>query len=187
MNWLRSLFANPNHPTLPISDSPPEMTAELMEAEQAANELVDYLLSDRLFWQIVTDTPAGVRRPKMTLGGLWERIRRLQAAPELGPNDRNRLAVVQAAWDAARRRYPAQFTLKLKRELDSFLKNWKYYLEQHASDPERWQQEYDVEVRNRERVVLITQLLGPEAPPGLLEDLAMLEANTSNDENTARK
>lgn len=173
MDWLKRVLSS-NH-SLPASDSPPELAAELIEAEAMAAEIVDYLLSDRLFWQLSVETPLGSQQPKMTLGGLWERIKKLEAAADLGSGDRQRLAAVTTAWEDARRRYPPQFTDKLKRELDSYLKNWRYYLDQVARDPERWRDEYEVELRNRRRVELVLRLLGPDAPEGILDDLAELE------------
>ncbi len=170
-DWLKKLLGAGAGAAVPASDSPPEVEADLLEAEAGARDLMDYLLSDRLFWQLSLETPSGTRQPKMTLGSLYERITTLQTASDLGDNDRKRLATVVTAWDEARRRYPAPFTAKLKRELDSYLKNWTYYLDQRRQDPERWQEEYDVEVRNRRRVELVLALLGPDAPPGLLEDL----------------
>lgn len=174
-DWLKKLFGSGDAAAMPASDSPPELEADLLEAEAGARELVDYLLSDRLFWQLSVETPMGTRQPKMTLGSLYERIDHLQAAADLGDHDRQRLSTLVTAWDEARRRYPAQVTAKLKRELDSYLKNWTYYLDQRRQDPERWKEEYDVEVRNRRRVELVLTLLGPDAPPGLLEDLKELE------------
>ena len=174
-DWLKKLFGTEGGAAAPASDSPPELEAALLEAEAGARDLVDYLLSDRLFWQLSVETPLGTRQPKMTLGSLYERTDQLQAAPDLGDHDRQRLSTVVTAWDEARRRYPTQVTAKLKRELDSYLKNWTYYLDQRRQDPERWKEEYDVEVRNRRRVELVLTLLGPDAPPGLLEDLQGLE------------
>jgi hypothetical protein len=168
-------------PPVSPSDSAPEPAAELIEAEKMAAELVDYLLGKPLFWQIVVETPLGTRRPKMTLGGLVERIERLQAA-DLGPRDRERLQAVITAWEEARRRYPRQVTTKLKRELDSFVRNWKYYLEQRSRNPERWKEEYEVEVRNRHRIELVLRLLGPEGPPGLLAELEELERRAPEEE-----
>ncbi len=173
--WLKKLFGSGAGAAVPASDSPPELEADLLEAEAGARDLVDYLLSDRLFWQLSLETPLGTRQPKMTLGSLYERIDHLKAAPDLGDHDRQRLSLVVTAWDAARRRYPTHFTAKLRRELDSYLKNWTYYLDQRHQDPERWKEEYDVEVRNRRRVELVLTLLGADAPPGLLEDLKELE------------
>ncbi|NOX62423.1 MAG: hypothetical protein GXP42_10855 [Chloroflexi bacterium] len=170
MSWINKIFGREATPP-PTGDSPPELEAELIEAEQFAKELPDYLLSDRLFWQIVVDTPLGARQPKMTLGSLFERMQHLASAPALGPKDRERLKRIQEAWDIARKSYPQQFKQKLRRELDSYLHNWKYYLEQRRGDPERWKEDYEVELRNRRRVELVVGLLGPDAPPGLLEEL----------------
>ena len=173
MNWLKNLL-DPT-PPYPPGDSPSALAAELIEAEGMAAELDDYLLGDRLFRQIVVETPEGTRRPKMTLGGLWERIQHLQAAADLGQEDQKRLAAVQDAWDTAHRLYPDHFKRKLRRELDSYLKSWKYYLEQRAGNRERWDADYKVELRNRRRVEQVLRLLGPDAPYGLMDDLETLE------------
>jgi len=63
----------------------------------------------------------------------------------------------------------------LQRELDSYLKNWKYYLDQRAQNPDRWDADYQVELRNRRRVELVLSLLGSDASDGILDDLESLE------------
>ncbi len=164
MSWLQKLFGKHPSSSVPPTDSPPELAARLLEAEAMADELEDYLLSDRLFWQISVETPLGTRQPKMTLGSLYERIQTLEAQiDQLGPNDRARLQRIKQAWEEARRRFPAQWKEKLRREYKSYLHNWRYFLEQRASNPERWAQEYRFEVRNRERARLVLRLLGPDA------------------------
>jgi hypothetical protein len=174
MNWLRSILGIDTQADRPPSDSPPELAATLLEAEQMAGELEDYLRGKSLYRQISVETPVGTRRPKMTLGGLSERMENLVEAEELGPNDDQRLSAIQEAWDVARDRYPEQFQEKLRREHDSYLRNWRYYLEDLARDPERWKDEYEVELRNRRRVERIRRIMGTEAPPGLA-DLDELE------------
>lgn len=160
---------------LPPSDSPPELAATLLEAEKMAAELPDYLLGKQLFRQIAVDTPLGYRQPKMTLGGLVERIESLAAEPRLGPGDRRRLQAVQEAWAQAQHRYPEQVREKLRRELKSYLHSWKYFLAQRANNEDKWKQEYPFEVRNKQRVKLVVRLLGAAAPAGILEDLEALE------------
>jgi len=174
MNWLKNILGIRTEAAYPPSDSPTELAVTLLEAEQMARELEDYLSGDPLFRQISVETPLGTRRPKMTLGGLFGRIEQLAEAEELGPNDGQRLKAIQEAWDVARGRYPEQFQEKLRREHDSYLKNWKYYLENLARDPDRWKEEYEVETRNRRRVERIRRIMGAEAPPGLA-DLDELE------------
>ena len=175
MSWLKGLFDTES--PYPTSDSPSELASELIEAEAMANELGDYLLGDRLFRQISVETPEGSRRPKMTLGSLWERILHLQAASDLGPKDQERLALVGNAWTVSKNIYPDQFKHKLQRELDSYLKNWKYYLDQRAQNPDRWNSEYQVELRNRRRVELVSGLLGTDAAYSVMEDLESLESS----------
>ena len=174
MNWLKNILGSKTKTAYPPSDSPPDLAATLLEAEQMASELDDYLRGNDLYRQISVETPLGTRRPKMTLGGLSERVEYLSEAEELGPNDGQRLSAIQEAWAVARRRYPEQFQEKLGREHDSYLRNWKYYLEDLARDPERWKGDYQVELRNRRRVERIRRIMGPDAPPGLA-DLDELE------------
>ncbi|RME85320.1 MAG: hypothetical protein D6775_03125 [Caldilineae bacterium] len=179
MKRLRDLLLPPE-PSFPPSDSPADLAADLLETEKMAEELVDYLLGNRLFRQIVVETPMGVRRPKMTLGGLWERIQHLEAAEALGPADRKRLEAVKETWSEAMRRYPDQARAKLRSELKSYLHNWQYFLRQARNNPERWREEYDVEIRNKRRIQTVVHLLGKHAPEGLLEDLEKLEAEVEH-------
>ncbi len=177
MSWLKKLFGSEHtSDRSAATDSPPELAARLLEAERMADQLEDYLLSDRLFWQISVETPLGTRQPKMTLGALYERIQYLEAhEKELGPNDRARLAKIRQAWEEAQKQFPEQWREKLRREFKSYMHNWKYFLEQRASNPERWAQEYKFEVRNRERARLVLQLLGPEAAADLMEEYKTIE------------
>jgi hypothetical protein len=174
MNWLKNILGSKTKTAYPPSDSPPELAATLLEAEGMAGELDDYLRGKRLYRQISVETPLGTRRPKMTLGGLSERVEYMSEAEELGPNDGQRLSAIQEAWDVARERYPELFQEKLQREHDSYLRNWEYYLEDLSRDPERWRDDYEVELRNRRRVEQIRRIMGPEAPPELV-DLDELE------------
>lgn len=177
MSWLKKLFGIAPHGNIPASDSPPELAAKLLEAEKMAEQLQDYLLSDKLFWQIVVETPLGTRQPKMTLGSLYERIQDIEAHQgELGPKDRVRLQKIQRAWDDARHKFPNQWQEKLRREFKSYMHNWQYFLEQRSSsDYERWMQEYKFETRNRERARLVIQLLGPDAASDLVKEYESVE------------
>ncbi len=177
MSWLKKLFGRDHKlDALPPTDSPPELAARLLEAEKMADQLEDYLLSDKLFWQISVETPLGTRQPKMTLGALYERIQFLREHQhELGPNDQARLKKILHAWEEAKKQFPQQWQEKLRREYKSYMHNWKYFLEQRSSNPERWAQEYKFEVRNRERARLVLNLLGPEAAADLMKDYETIE------------
>jgi len=180
MNWLKNILGIRTEAAYPPSDSPPEPAATLLEAERMAGELEDYLRGDPLYRQISVETPLGTHRPQMTLGGLFKRLERLAEAEELGPNDNQRLSAIQEALDMARGRYPEQFQQKLRREHDSYLRNWKYYLEDLARDRERWKEDYEVELRNRRRVERIRRIMGTDIPPGLAADLDELEAERAD-------
>ncbi len=177
MSWIKKLFGVDHDVNqLPPTDSPPELAAKLLEAERMADQLEDYLLSDRLFWQISVETPLGTRQPKMTLGSLYERIQYLEAhRDELGPNDGSRLQKIRRAWDEAQARFPEQWREKLRREFKSYMHNWKYFLEQRSANSERWTQDYKFELRNRERARLALQLLGPEAAADLMQEYEIIE------------
>jgi hypothetical protein len=175
MDWLKNILGIRAVETAgPPPDSPPELATTLLEAEGMANELDDYLNSDPLYRRIWMETPLGTHRLQMTLGVLFEHMEELAGAEELGPNDRQRLSAIQEAWDAARDRYPEQFQEKLRQEHDSYLRNWKYFLGNMAHDPDRWREDYEVELRNRRRVELMRRIMGPDAPPDLA-DLDELE------------
>jgi len=176
MSWLKKLFGLEHDAAkLPPTDSPPELAAKLLEAERMADQLADYLLSDKLFWQISVDTPLGTRQPKMTLGSLYERMQYLNDHKnELGPSDRTRLVKIQYAWDEAQRQFPEQWQEKLRREFKSYLHNWQYFLEQRSGS-ERWAQDYKVEIRNRERARLVLRLLGPEVSSDLMKEYQTVE------------
>lgn len=177
MSWLKKLFGKEHDGVAqPPTDSPPELAAKLLEAEKMADQLEDYLLSDKLFWQISVETPLGTRQPKITLGSLYERIQFLQDyADELGPNDRARFEKIKRAWKETQQRFPEQWREKLRREFKSYMHNWQYFLEQRSPNSERWAQEYQFEVRNRERARLVLQLLGPEASADLLKEYETIE------------
>lgn len=179
--WVEDMIEG-EESDLPQSDSPPEVASDLIVAEKMASQLQDYLFQDDLFWQIVADTPTGVRRPKMTLGALWERMAALQENAALGPSDQQRLEKVFSAWETARRRYPGRFRQHLQKELKSYRHNWEYFLRNRTErDPEQWEEDYEVEVRNRERVELVLRLLDPDAPEGVLAELEALEAEVRAD------
>ena len=177
MSWFKKLFGSKESDSPALStDSPPKLAASLLEAEKMAEQLQDYLLSDKLFWQISVETPLGTRQPKMTLGALYQRFQDMQAHQnELGPNDRARLANIWQAWEEAQQRFPAQWREKLRREFKSYMHNWRYFLEQRSANSERWAQEYKFEVRNRERARLVLQLLGPEASADLEKEYESVE------------
>ncbi len=177
MSWLQKLFGKQSETDSIPTDSPPELAAILLEAETMADQLEDYLFSDKLFWQISVETPLGTRQPKMTLGSLYERLTYLsEHKDELGPNDQVRLQQIERAWDEAQRRFPVQWQEKLRREFKSYMHSWKYFLEQRSSNTERWAQEYKFEVRNRERARLVLQLLGPEAAADLMQEYETVES-----------
>jgi len=177
MSWLKKILGQKDDTSASLpTDSDPKLAAKLLEAEKMSMQLQDYLLSDKLFWQIVVDTPAGLRQPKMTLGALYQRLQELDAhKDELGPNDRARLAQIWQRWETARKRFPKQWRDKLRREYKSYLNNWKYFLEQRSANSESWARDYPVEVRNRERARLVLRLLGPDAAD-LLQDFEKVEA-----------
>lgn len=174
--WVEEMIEG-EETDFPQSDSPRELASDLIVVEKMASQLQDYLFQDDLFWQIVVDTPGGVRRPKMTLGALWERMADLRESEALGPSDQQRLDKAFSAWETARRRYPERFRRHLRQELDSYRHNWEYFLRNREDrDAEQWEEDYEVEVRNRERVELVLRLLDQDAPGDVLSELDELEA-----------
>ncbi len=108
-----------------------QLTMELLVAEAMAAELSDYLLGDRLFRQIVVQSPLGTQQPKMTLGGVLSRLQLLQfRSAALTPDEQTRVEHLAAEVDAARRTYAAQWESFLRKEIKSNLDSWRWYMDE---------------------------------------------------------
>ncbi len=156
------------------------LSAELSAAEAMAAELNDYLYRGELFRQMLVHTADGDLMPKMTLGGLLERLQDLRVHwHDLTPDQQSRLEAVEDALKAAWRRHREPFTNMIRREFKSYLHSWKWYLENLQESPQKEAYNYAAEVHNRRRLTILEQSaaewgidLGPDQ-----QQLAKLDGN----------
>lgn len=147
----------------------------LLAVEQMVRELDDYFARNELFRQLVVRTPWGDELPKMSLGGLVERLEYLERHQDkLTPEERERLQQARAAYEEAVRYRRGQVAERLRREFKSFLQSWKWYLDELRDNPDR-AADYASEVHNRLRLTTVlheARRLGIELDP---EQVAQLE------------
>lgn len=132
-----------------------KLTEALLTVEQMVAELEDYIARDQLFRQLVVHTPWGDELPKMTLGGLVERLRFLEAhADRLSDEERARVEAARKAYDDFVRRHRRQVEARLRREFKSYLDSWKWYLDDVRDNPGK-AADYRLEVHNRRRLDIL--------------------------------
>ncbi len=141
-----------------------ELTADLAVAEAMVIELENYLFSDRLFYQLVVRTPFGDRQPKLTIGGLLERLHQLQwGREELDPAQCDGLEELHEAYADVKRRWSDLFEQKVRREIHSLLDSWRWFMQDCEDRHGRCQTEYASEVWIRTRIAwLMDELPGAD-------------------------
>lgn len=132
--------------------------------QAALDELETYLLSNELYWQL---SVPGISLSRLTLGQLLLTRLRIQARGFLLPEEEDRLEQI-------RRRWPAAWEKKARREFNSRLNLWKNYLEDYFESPSNYAADYPQEVRLRVILALLRQEISP--PPPEEETLAALDA-----------
>ncbi len=156
-----------------------ELLIALLTARAMADELDDYFARDELFRQLIVHTPWGDELPRLSLGGLVERLRFLEAhRDELSDEERLLLESARQAYEEAVRRRPDQVAERLRREFKSYLHSWKWYLDELKENPEK-AADYPAEVHNRVRLTTLLQemeRLGIEPDPEQRRQLEELDA-----------
>jgi hypothetical protein len=133
-----------------------ELAVDLTLAQAMVKELENYLLSDRLFYQLVVRTPAGDRQPKLTPGVLIETLAQLQwADAELSADQRQQLDQLEANFTAIRQQWASLWRDKVLVELKSLLDSWNWFMQDCADWRHRCETEYDSEVWIRARVTML--------------------------------
>jgi hypothetical protein len=141
-----------------------ELAVDLAVAEAMVAALEDYLFSDRLFYQLVVRTPLGARQPKLTIGGLLERLHQLKwGRDELDPAQRGEVDGLEEAYADVKRRWSELFEQKVRRELRSLLDSWRWFMQDCEDRHRRCQSEYPSEVWIHTRIVwLMDELPGAD-------------------------
>ncbi len=151
----------------------------LLFAEKMASELEDYIARKELFRQLIVHTPWGDELPKMSLGGLVERLRYLERhEEELSAEERERLHAVREAYEELLRYHRQEVEERFRREFKSFLGSWKWYLDDLRDNP-RKAADYPGEVHNRVRLTTLlqeAQRLGVDLGADNVKQLEQLDA-----------
>ena len=129
----------------------------LLTVEKMVEELPDYFARDELFRQLVVHTPWGDKLPKMTLGGLVERLKLLEENGDLlTPEERARVEAARRAYEDFVRTHRRQVEQRLRREFKSYLNSWKWYLDELRENPEKIA-DYRQEVHTRRRLDVLIE------------------------------
>ncbi len=156
-----------------------ELVITLLTVEKMISELDDYITRDELFRQLIVHTPWGDELPKISLGGLVERLRFLEKhLDELSPEERERVKAAREAYERFVRLHRARVEERFQREFKSYLRSWKWYLEDLQENPEKVS-DYPAEVHNRVRLTTLMEevkRLGMTLDAELLRELEELDA-----------
>lgn len=148
---------------------------DLQVCEAMAEEFEDYLASNELYRQMNPSRAGGHAWPKLTIGGLLERLYRLQAGQDhLTSDQRARLERVRRRLEAIRLAHQARYMTKAMRELQSRLDAWQWFLDDYAERPAEMAAYYPSEVRDRFKIALLVEIL--QGRPGLSDKLDRLNA-----------
>lgn len=151
-------------------------SVDLVIAEAMLDELEDYIVKDDLYRTVIARTSAGDRQMNMSGGDFYSRLMRLQGARHLLTEDeRTRLDSAQQKADEIIYSLRTRFNQRLNLELKSRLDSLRYFLRECAEDSGKCRVEYPFEMRNRQRIQTILQLLGADAEPTLVEILEQVD------------
>jgi hypothetical protein len=102
------------------------------------DEMDAYIKSDVLFWEPNRGRLGAIRLPKLTFGGLFLALRRLQTLHDRLDLDQKEV-LVRAERELAfqKKQWPPRYEGKLARELRSRLDEWAWYLDDCREQGER--------------------------------------------------
>ncbi len=152
----------------------PEVDLAVLAAE--IEELDDYIIKGDIYRTVRVQTPAGVQTVQMSGGDLLSRLYRLEGERErLSAEQRSRskdLALVARSTIYSLR---TRFHDLLKREIKTRLDSLNWFLDDVMGDPKRANVEYPYEIRNRQRIQLMTDELGQEITPELKSQISRID------------
>ncbi len=149
----------------------------LAVAQAMADELTDYLMGDKLYRQVMVQTPDGFKQPKMTIGALLENLQTLEWQRDaLNAEQRAALSGIAERVDIGRRAFSDSWESLLRRELKALLDSWKWYLDDVSRD-EAARENYASSIRVRTRIELVQRALaGDSQVAGERTELRELDA-----------
>lgn len=117
--------------------------------------LVNYLLSDEVFWPLNLSPPAGEPDyPRLTLGGLLLSRTRLEAYPK-PPAQMDQVDQLNSELDRIRSKWRVAWEKKAGHSFSVRLRMWRDYIEEVKSNPQDNADRYSYEVRLRAMLKLL--------------------------------
>ncbi len=128
---------------------------ELTFVREGVAALEDYLASDMVYWPL---RPFSTIFPSLSIGGLLESLRRLEALQSRLPAQaRAELEALKTHLERVREVHPARYRQKLERELSSRLDAWAWYLEDYERHPEEVAPSYPAQAHIRLKIELLLE------------------------------
>jgi hypothetical protein len=153
-----------------------KLAQDLIIVEAMASEMVDYLKSEVLFWQMMK---GGL--PKLTLGGYLMRQHRLLALPSLlDEAQQTRLDAAVRQFNLALVEKIVRLEEKAHRELEARIRQWSEFLNDLQNERGVGPASYPSAVDTRAMMAAIIdklQMAPYQLEPRLLSQVALLDAN----------
>lgn len=128
---------------------------ELTFVREGVAALEDYLASDMVYWPL---RPFSATFPSLSIGGLLESLRRLEALrSRLPAQARAELEALKTRLERVREVHQARYRQKLERELSSRLDAWTWYLEDYEKHPEEVAASYPAQAHIRLKIELLLE------------------------------
>ena len=148
----------------------PEVDLAILEALNG--ELEEYCVGNDLYRTVRVQTPEGVQMIQMSGGDVLTRIFRLAGeVGQLTPDQQHRFQAVRTQAEKTIYSLRTRFHALLNREVKARLDALNWFLDDAVADPKRARSEYPFEIRNRQRIEVITQELGGDLAPELKQQL----------------
>lgn len=156
-----------------ISSEPDEVLAV---ASTMTDELRTLILSSEVFRPIVVDGPNRRKQMLMSCGGLFARLNRLHCQrSQLQLEQQLRLEHIEKQVNRTTQELKQQFIVVLQKEAKARLYDLERLLDDGEWDRAYLRDEFEIEMRNRERLEEVVKALGSHLDEELAEKLARLD------------
>jgi hypothetical protein len=145
---------------------------DLIYLEEGLEVLVDYLLSDEMFWPLSVHPPDGEPDyPRLTLGGLLLSITRL-TGQQKSDKQAAQLNKVKSVLQSIRSKWRVAWEKKAGHNFSARLRMWRDFIEEYQVNPPENADRYPYEVRLR----VMLDLLQLETRGGVPSEMNLLTA-----------
>lgn len=145
-----------------------EPAVDLAVIREMANEFQNYILSDEVYHTLVVRTRLGDERIQSSGGDLLARLHKLQAqVNQLSVEEQREFTQLRQKLDADMADFRTRFHSLLEREVKARLNSLKWFLDECQQDRRQCRVTYPFEIRNRQRIDAIWEVLGATPPEGM--------------------